>query len=80
MKIDGQIPWNVIPIFEMLQISCLMGKLHSRDVFGNHLKDRPFRLVHWLSITLFLRKTSQEESLTWIVPLIRFVRGGNLEG
>ena len=31
-----------------------------RDVFGNHLKDRSFRLVHWLSVTLFLRKTSQE--------------------
>ena len=31
-----------------------------RDVLGNHLKDRSFRLVHWLSITLSLRKTSQE--------------------
>ena len=31
-----------------------------RDVLGNHSKDRSFRLVHWLSITLFLRKTSQE--------------------
>ena len=36
------------------------GKLHTRDVFGNHLKDQSFRLVQWLSITLFLRKTSQE--------------------
>ena len=36
------------------QISCLMGKHHTRDVLGNHLKDRSFRLVHWLSITLFL--------------------------
>ena len=31
-----------------------------KDVLGNHLKDRLFRLVHWLSITLYLRKTSQE--------------------
>ena len=31
-----------------------------KDVLGNHLKDRSFRLVHWLSITLFLGKTSQE--------------------
>ena len=31
-----------------------------RDVLGNHSKDRSFLLVHWLSITLFLRKTSQE--------------------
>ena len=56
-----------------------------RDVLGNHLKDRSFRLVHWLSITLSLRKTSQEsinleKSLTWIVPRILFVRGRNLEG
>ena len=31
-----------------------------RDVLGKHLKDRSFHLVHWLSITLSLRKTSQE--------------------
>ena len=31
-----------------------------RDVLGNHLEDLLFHLVHWLSITLFLRKTSQE--------------------
>ena len=28
------------------------GKTHMRDVLGNHLMDRSFRLVHWLSITL----------------------------
>ena len=33
---------------------------HMRDVLGNHLKDRSFRLFHWLIITLYLRKTSQE--------------------
>ena len=60
MKIGGQIPWNVIPICEICKISCLMGKHHTRDVLGNHVKDRSFRLVHWLSITLFLRKTSQD--------------------
>ena len=27
-----------------------------KDVLGNHLMDRSFRLVHWLSITLFLQK------------------------
>ena len=31
-----------------------------RDVLGNHLKDRLFKLVHWLSITSELRRTSQE--------------------
>ena len=60
MKIGGQIPWNVVSICETFKISCLMGKLHTKDVLENHPKDRSFRLVHWLSITLFLRKTSQE--------------------
>ena len=60
MKIGGQIPWNAIPICETFKISYLMGRLHMRDVLGNHLKDRSFRLVHWLSITLSVRKTSQE--------------------
>ena len=31
-----------------------------KDVLGNHLNDRSFRLVHWLSITLSPRRTSQE--------------------
>ena len=60
MKIGGQIPWNVTPICETLQISCLMGKLRMSDVLGNRLKDRLLHLVHWLSITIFLQKTSQE--------------------
>ena len=37
------------------------GKTPYERRFGKPcLKDRSFRLVHWLSITLFLRKTSQE--------------------
>ena len=36
------------------------GKTPYEKILGNHLKDRSFRLVHWLSITLFLQKTSQE--------------------
>ena len=47
-------------ICETFKISCLMGKLHTKDVLENHLKDQSFHLVHWLSITQFLRKTSQE--------------------
>ena len=60
MKIGGQIPWNAIPICEMLRISCLMGRLRTKDVLGNHLKGQLFHLVQRLSITLSLRKTSQE--------------------
>ena len=36
------------------------GKTMRETFLENHLKDQSFRLVHWLSITLFLRKTSQE--------------------
>ena len=36
------------------------GKTPMKDVLGNHFKDRLFHLVHWLSITLQLRRTSQE--------------------
>ena len=76
---------DVTPICETSQIYYLMGRRPMKYVLGNHLKDRLFRLVHWLSITLSLRKTSQEsinfeKSLAWIVPWIRIVRGWNLEG
>ena len=60
MKNGGQIPWNAIPICEKFKISYLKGKLHTRDVLENHFKDRSFRLVPWLTVALFLRKTSQE--------------------
>ena len=60
MKARGQILWNVIPICETSQIINPMGRRPMRDVLGNHLKDRLFHLGHLLSITLFLRKTSQE--------------------
>ena len=56
----SEIPWNAIPISETLQISYLMSKPRMRDVLGSHLKDQLFHLVHWLSITQILRKTSQE--------------------
>ena len=36
------------------------GKTPYERRFGKPFKDQSFRLVHWLSITLFLRKTSQE--------------------
>ena len=60
MKVGGQIPWNVTPICETSQTYCLMGRRPMKDVLGNHLKDRLFHLVHWLSIALYLRKISPE--------------------
>ena len=52
MKVGGQIPWNVTPIWETWQIYYLMGRRPMKDVLGNHLKYQSFHLVHWLSITL----------------------------
>ena len=62
MKVGGQILWNVAPICETSQMPYerLFGKPFGgpvvrrlvKDVLGNHLKDRKFHLVHWLSITL----------------------------
>ena len=60
MKNGGQNPWNATPICETFKISCLMGRLHTKDVLENLLKDQSFRLVHWLTISPSLRKTSQE--------------------
>ena len=60
MKIGGQIPWNVTLVCEESQISYLMRRRPMKDVLGNHLKERLFHLVHWLSITLSLRRTSRE--------------------
>ena len=60
MKVGGQILWHVIPICETSQIYCLMGRRPMKDVLGNHVKDQLFHLVHWLSITLLLRRPSQE--------------------
>ena len=58
-----------------------------KDVLGNHLKDLFFHLVHWLSISPYnncegsvKNPSIWKESLTWIVPRIRSVRGWNLEG
>ena len=34
MKVGGQIPWNVMPICEMLQIYYLMGRRPMKDVLG----------------------------------------------
>ena len=56
-----------------------------KDVLGNHSKDRLFHLVHWLNITLSLRRTSQksinlEKSLTWIVLPYALYAGGIWKG
>ena len=85
MKVGGQILWNATPICETSQIHYLMGRRPMNDVLGNHLKDKLFHLVHWLSITYNFEGSVPnppiwKESFTWIVPRIRSLRGRNLEG
>ena len=86
MKIGGLIPWNAAPVCEKFKICFLTGRPHMRDVLGNHLKDRSFRLVHWLSITPKLTAKDQsrihqfgKKVLPGLCPRIRFVRRGILE-
>ena len=86
MKIGGRIPWNAIPICEAFKISCLMGRLHTRDVLENLSKDQSFRFSSLVENYAISAKDQSrihqfwKESLTWIVPRTRFVRGWNLEG
>ena len=85
MKIGGQSPWNATAICETFKISCLMGKLHTRNVLGNHLMDRSFRLVHWLSITPFLKDQSRihqfgKKVLPGLFLGFALYAGRNLEG
>ena len=54
MKSGGLIRWNAVAGCETSKTSCLTGRPHLKDALGNHLKDRSFHLVHWLSIALFL--------------------------
>ena len=60
MKVGGQILWNVLTYLRNVTVYYLMGRRPMKDVLGNHLKDLLFHLVHWLSITQELRRTSQE--------------------
>ena len=83
MNIGGQIPWNAFPFCETFKISCLMGKLHTRDVLGNHFNGPiiPFgSLFEYYPISVKDHPSIWKESPTRIVPWIRIVRGGNLEG
>ena len=86
MKIGGQIPMNAIPICETFKTSCLMGKHHTKGVLGKPLKGPiiPFgSLVEYYPISAKDQSKTPsiwKESLTWIVPRIRSVRGRNLEG
>ena len=86
MKVGGQILWNVTPVCETSQIYHLMGRPHKKDALEYLLQDQlsPFgSVVEYNPITAkgsAKNPSIWKESLTWIVPRIRSVRGGNLEG
>ena len=76
---------EVTAICETSQIYYLTYRRPMTDVLGSHLKDLVFLLVHRLNITYLCERPAKnpsiwKESLTWIVPRIRSVRGVNLEG
>ena len=81
MKIGGQIPWNGTPICETSQISYLMGRLPLKRRSGQPFKGPiiPFgSLVEYHPFTAKDQSRIHQiwkESLTWIVPRIRIVRG-----
>ena len=75
-----QILWNVTPICETSQFH-LMGRRLVKDILGNHLKtDRSILFIGWGSSQNCERQVKNpsiwKKSLTWIVPRIRSVRGG----
>ena len=51
MKNGGQIQWNATAICETFKISCLMGRLCTKDVLEIRLKDQSFRLVEYYLIS-----------------------------
>ena len=86
MKVGGKIPWYSIPVCETSQIYYLMGRRPMTDVFGQPFKGPIIPFGSLVEYHPFYCKgpvkspSIWKESLTWIVPRIRFVRGWNLEG
>ena len=67
MQIGGQIPWNALPICETFKISCLIGRLHTKDVleipfkgpiipFGSLVEYHPISAKHQSRIHQFGKK------------------------
>ena len=85
MKVDGQIPWNVTPFFEMSQIHCLTRKRPWKTFWATIWKTCcSIWFIGWVSPCncegSVPNSSIWKESFTWIVPRIRSARGGNLEG
>ena len=59
MKISRQILWTVVLICETFKISCLMGKHHTRDIFG-----KPFKgpIIPFGSLVEYYRISAKDQS------------------
>ena len=68
----------VTPICETSQIYYVMGRRLTKYVLENHLKDQS--VLPYFCERPVKNPSIWKESLTWIVPRIRSVRGENLEG
>ena len=85
IKNGGQILYNSIPIRETFKISSY-GKTPYKRLFREPFKGPiiPLGSLCWVLPYLCERPVKNlsicKESLTWIVPWIRSLRGGNLEG
>ena len=84
MKNGGQIPWTCYTNLRNIQDLLSDGKTPYERRFGEPFNGPiiPFgSLVEYYPISANDQNPSiWKESLTWIVPWIRFVRGENLEG
>ena len=84
MKVGGQILWNVTPICETSQISCLEDALWK--TFWATIWRTCYSIWFIGCVSSYNCEGSVtnpsiwKENLTWIVPRIRSVRGVNLEG
>ena len=86
MKVGGQILWNAAPICETSQTCCLMGRRPMKDVLwaATFWTCCSIWFIGWVSPNSFQGSIKNpsiwKESFAWIVPRIRSVRGGNLDG
>ena len=85
MKMGGQILWNVTPIFETSRIYYLIRRALWKTFWATIQRtDYSIRFTGWVLPYFWERPVKNpsiwKESLTWIVPRIRSVRGWNLEG
>ena len=86
MKVGGRIPWNAVPICETFKISCLMGKLHTKDVSENLLKEPIFPFGSLVDCHAFTAKDQSrihqfgKKVLPGLFLGHAMYAGGNLEG